>query len=194
VATNPRGSSGRGIAFTRAVVGEGWGMVDLADIELALEAALDRYPQLDRERIGIMGGSYGGYMTAWAIAQNQKYRSAVVERALLSFPSFAGTSDIGPFFGPNYIETSELGPMWAQSPLSIADRIVTPTLVIHSEDDFRCPIEQAEQFLVVLWQNDVVAEMLRFPGESHELSRSGKPKHRVERFQAILDWHGQHLK
>ena len=133
-------------------------------------------------------------MTAWAIGQDQKYRSAVVERALLSFPSFAGTSDIGPFFGPNYIETNELGPMWAKSPLSIADRIRTPTLVIHSEDDFRCPIEQAEQFLVALWENNVPAEMLRFPGEGHELSRSGKPKHRVERFQAILAWHDKHLK
>jgi dipeptidyl aminopeptidase/acylaminoacyl peptidase len=118
----------------------------------------------------------------------------VVERALLSFPSFAGTSDIGPYFGPNYIETTELQPMWEKSPLSIADRIETPTLILHSEEDFRCPIEQAEQLLMVLWQNGVDAEMVRFPGEGHELSRSGKPKHRVERFQIILDWHESHLK
>jgi dipeptidyl aminopeptidase/acylaminoacyl peptidase len=194
VAANPRGSSGRGLDFTRAVVGERWGVVDLADINAALEAALDRFPQLDRDRIGIMGGSYGGYMTAWAIAQDQKYRSAIVERALLSFPSFAGTSDIGPFFGPNYIQTTDLVPMWSKSPLSMVDRVRTPTLMIHSEEDFRCPIEQAEQFLVALWQNNVPAEMLRFPGEGHELSRSGKPKHRVERFQAILAWHDKHLK
>jgi dipeptidyl aminopeptidase/acylaminoacyl peptidase len=194
VATNPRGSSGRGLDFTRAVVGDAWGVVDLADINTALEAALDRFPQLDRDRIGIMGGSYGGYMTAWAIAHDQKYRSAIVERALLSFPSFAGTSDIGPFFGSNYIQTTELVPMWSKSPLSVVDQVRTPTLMIHSEEDFRCPIEQAEQFLVALWQNDVPAEMLRFPGEGHELSRSGKPKHRVERFQAILDWHDKYLK
>ena len=194
VACNPRGSSGKGSEFTRAVVGDEWGRVDLADIEAALEAALDRFPALDRDRIGIMGGSYGGFMTAWAIGQDQKYRSAIVERALLSFPSFAGTSDIGPFFGPNYILTTELGPMWDKSPLSLADRVRTPTLLIHSEDDFRCPIEQAEQFLAALWQNDVPAEMLRFPGEGHELSRSGKPKHRVERFQAILAWHDKNLK
>ena len=194
VAANPRGSSGRGLDFTRAVVGERWGVVDLADINAALEAALDRFPQLDRDRIGIMGGSYGGYMTAWAIAQDQKYRSAIVERALLSFPSFAGTSDIGPFFGPNYIQTTDLVPMWSKSPLSMVDRVRTPTLMIHSEEDFRCPIEQAEQFLVALWQNNVPAEMLRFPGEGHELSRSGKPKHRVERFQAILAWHDKYLK
>ncbi len=194
VATNPRGSSGRGLDFTRAVVGDDWGTVDLADINAALEAALDRFPQLDRNRIGIMGGSYGGFMTAWAIAHDQRYGSAIVERALLSFPSFAGTSDIGPFFGPNYIQTTDLGPMWEKSPLSVADQVRTPTLMIHSEEDYRCPIEQAEQFLIVLWQNDVAAEMIRFPGEGHELSRSGKPKHRVERFQAILDWHERHLK
>ena len=194
VATNPRGSSGKGLEFVRAVVGDGWGTVDLADINTALEAALGRFPQLDRDRIGIMGGSYGGYMTAWAIAHDDRYRSAVVERALLSFPSFAGTSDIGPFFGPNYIQTNELAPMWEKSPLSLADRVRTPTLVIHSEEDYRCPIEQAEQFLVALWLNDVPAEMLRFPGEGHELSRSGKPKHRVERFNAILAWHDKYLK
>jgi dipeptidyl aminopeptidase/acylaminoacyl peptidase len=194
VATNPRGSSGRGLDFTRAVVGDNWGIVDLADINAALEAALDRFPQLDRERIGIMGGSYGGYMTAWAIAHDQKYRSAIVERALLSFPSFAGTSDIGPFFGANYLQTTDLDPIWSKSPLSLVDRVRTPTLMIHSEDDFRCPIEQAEQFLVGLWLNNVPAEMLRFPGEGHELSRSGKPKHRVERFQAILAWHDKYLK
>ena len=194
VATNPRGSSGKGLEFTRSVVGAGWGVVDLVDINAALEAALARYPQFDRERVGIMGGSYGGYMTAWAIAHDQRYRSAIVERALLSFPSFAGTSDIGPFFGPNYIETTELGPMWEKSPLSLADRVRTPTLVIHSEEDYRCPIEQAEQFLVALWQNNIPAEMLRFPGEGHELSRSGKPRHRLERFQAILSWHDKYLK
>jgi dipeptidyl aminopeptidase/acylaminoacyl peptidase len=128
------------------------------------------------------------------IGQDHRFRSAVVERALLSFPSFAGTSDIGPFFGPNYIQTTELAPLWDKSPLSIADQVRTPSLMIHSEEDFRCPIEQAEQFLVVLWQNGVAAEMVRFPGESHELSRSGKPKHRVERFEAILDWHDRYLR
>lgn len=194
VACNPRGSSGRGFPFVRAVRGEAWGEVDLADINAGLESALNRYPQLDRDRIGIMGGSYGGFMTAWAIGHDRRYRSAIVERALLSFPSFAGTSDIGPFFGPNYLETTDLQPMWLKSPLAVADQIRTPTLIIHSEDDFRCPIEQAEQLLMILWQNDVEAEMLRFPGEGHELSRSGKPKHRIERFQAILDWHDRHLK
>ncbi|OFW64141.1 MAG: hypothetical protein A2135_11395 [Actinobacteria bacterium RBG_16_67_15] len=83
--------------------------------------------------------------------------------------------------------------MWAASPLAMADRITTPCLIVHSEEDFRCPIEQAEQFYSVLLQQGVEAEMLRFPGSSHELSRSGKPKYRRERFEAIVDWHRRHL-
>jgi dipeptidyl aminopeptidase/acylaminoacyl peptidase len=83
--------------------------------------------------------------------------------------------------------------LWEASPLSLAHQITTPTLIVHSEDDFRCPIEQAEQLFMILKKQDRVAEFLRFPGEGHELSRSGKPKHRLERFEAILDWHRRHL-
>jgi len=193
VACNPRGSSGRGLEFVRAVVGDGWGVVDLADIFTALENALDSYPQLDRTRLGIMGGSYGGFMTAWAIAQDDRFKAAVVERALLSFPSFEGTSDIGPIFTPNYVQSEDADVKWAKSPLKYADKIVTPTLVLHSEEDYRCPIEQAEQLLTSLLRRGIEAEMVRFPGEGHELSRSGKPRHRVDRFEVILDWHDRHL-
>ncbi|MDP3983997.1 MAG: S9 family peptidase [Acidimicrobiia bacterium] len=193
VACNPRGSSGRGLEFEKAVVGDGWGVVDLADITAVLDDALDRHPQLDRERLGIMGGSYGGFMTAWTIAHDDRFRSAVVERALISFPSFEGTSDIGPIFTPNYVQSSGLEAKWAKSPLAVADQIFTPTLLVHSEEDYRCPIEQAEQLLVRLLDRGIEAEMVRFPGEGHELSRSGKPRHRVERFEAILDWHGRYL-
>jgi dipeptidyl aminopeptidase/acylaminoacyl peptidase len=194
VACNPRGSSGRGLEFARAVRADGWGTVDLFDVTAALESALERFPQLDPERIGIMGGSYGGFMTAWTTAKDKRYKSAIVERALTSFPSFNGTSDIAPQFGLNYLGTRELLPNWEKSPLAFASDIMTPTLIIHSEDDYRCPIEQGEQLLLALWMNGVDAEMLRFPGEGHELSRSGKPKHRLERFQAILDWHNRYLR
>ena len=194
VACNPRGSSGRGLEFARAVREDGWGTVDVSDVTIALESALKRFPQLDPERVGIMGGSYGGFMTAWTTAKDKRYKSAVVERALTSFPSFNGTSDIAPQFGINYLGTRELLPNWEKSPLAFANDIRTPTLIIHSEDDFRCPIEQGEQLLLALWMNGVEAEMLRFPGEGHELSRSGKPKHRVERFEAILDWHDRYLR
>ena len=194
VACNPRGSSGRGLEFVRAVREDGWGTVDVSDVTAALESALERFPRLDPDRLGIMGGSYGGFMTAWTTAKDHRYKSSIVERALVSFPSFNGTSDIAPNFGPNYLGTSELLPVWGKSPLAFASEIRTPTLIIHSEEDYRCPIEQGEQLLLALWQSGVEAEMLRFPGEGHELSRSGKPKHRVERFEAILDWHDRHLR
>ena len=193
VACNPRGSSGRGEEHVRAVRADGWGTVDVTDVTTALDSALDRYPSLDPERIGIMGGSYGGFMTAWTTARDPRFKSAVVERALISFPSFNGTSDIAPTFGENYLGTADREFAWQKSPLAWVDDVQTPTLIIHSEEDYRCPIEQGEQYLFALWKNGVEAEMLRFPGEGHELSRSGKPRHRVERFEAILEWHARFL-
>jgi dipeptidyl aminopeptidase/acylaminoacyl peptidase len=196
VACNPRGASGRGADFVRAVRGEGWGVVDEADVTAVLDAALERFPRLEAGRIGIMGGSYGGFLTAWLIARQDRYASAVVERALLSWPSFGGTSDIGATFGRMYLDVDMpdgKDRLWEASPLSLAHQITTPTLIVHSENDFRCPIEQAEQLFMILKKQDRVAEFLRFPGEGHELSRSGKPKHRLERFEAILDWHRRHL-
>lgn len=196
VYSNPRGSSGRGRDFLRAVVGEGWGQVDLEDIRRVVDAVLQRYPRLDPERMGIMGGSYGGFLTAWVIGHEDRWKSAVVERALVSWTSFAGTSDIAGSF-PSAYSGAEYPDAWATwwrlSPLSLAHNVTTPTLVLHSENDFRCPIEQGEQYFMALLRNGTPAEFLRFPGEGHEMSRSGKPKHRLERFQAILDWHHRHL-
>lgn len=197
VACNPRGSSGRGTEWLQAVVGDGWGTNDLEDIRLVVDAALAREPRLDPDRMGVMGGSYGGFMTGWILGHEDRWKSAVVERGLLSFVSFAGTSDIGHTFGRYYLGEEMPGGidfLWEKSPLRIADRVTTPTLIIHSEADWRCPIEQAEQFLMQLLRNGTPVEMVRFPGESHELSRSGKPLHRKERFEAILDWHDRHLR
>jgi dipeptidyl aminopeptidase/acylaminoacyl peptidase len=197
VACNPRGSSGRGVEFVRAVTGDGWGTVDSRDVTAALESALDRFERLDRNRMGIMGGSYGGFLTAWLIARDHRYASAIVERALLSWVSFAGTSDIGPTFGRSYLDAEAPGDMdrlWEASPLAAADRITTPTLVVQSEQDLRCPIEQGEQLFTILLRQGVDTEFLRFPGEGHELSRSGKPKHRRERFEHILAWHHRRVR
>lgn len=184
VATNPRGSAGRDADFLKAVVGDGWGKVDVADIDVVVAAALERFPRLDGEWMGVMGGSYGGFLTAWLIGHQDRWRSAIVERALLSWPSFAGTSDIGGWFGDRYV--GDLAD--ERSPLRVAERVTTPTLIIHSENDFRCPIEQAEQYFNVLKGNGVHTELVRFPNEGHELSRGGKPRHRQERFEIILDW------
>jgi dipeptidyl aminopeptidase/acylaminoacyl peptidase len=186
VAANPRGSAGRDREFLRAVSGEGWGTVDTQDIDAVVEAALDAFPRLDPERMGVMGGSYGGFLTAWLIAHQSRWKRAVVERALLSWPSFAGTSDIGGWFSTKYLDAPELE--WDRSPLRLAANITTPTLILHSENDFRCPIEQAEQLYNSLVGNGVETEFVRFPGEGHELSRSGSPRHREERFRIILEW------
>lgn len=193
---NPRGSSGRGDEYLQAVTGEGWGTVDISDIRVVVSAALERYPRLDQNRMGIMGGSYGGFLTAWVIGHEDRWRSAVVERALISWNSFAGTADIGGTFPRSYTGAEYpdgWDKWWEASPLSLAHRVTTPTLIIHSEEDFRCPIEQAEQYFMALLRNGTPTEFLRFPGEGHELSRSGKPRHRLERFHAILEWHTRHL-
>lgn len=197
VACNPRGSSGKGNAFVRSVVGEGWGVVDYADVSAAVAAALERYDRLDPERMGIMGGSYGGFMTAWVIGQEDRWKSAIVERALISWTSFSGTSDIGGVFPENYLGEAYPGAWdrwWRMGPLALAHQVTTPTLIMHAEEDWRCPIEQAEQYFMALLRNGTPVELIRFPGEGHEMSRSGKPRHRVERFEAILDWHERHLK
>ncbi len=196
VATNPRGSSGSGADHLKAVVGKGWGAVDLADINAVVTAAMEREPRLDPERMGVMGGSYGGFLTAWLTANDQRWASAIVERGALAATSFAGTSDIAETFSLAYYESSPpegWDVLWEKSPLALAHQVTTPTLIIHSENDFRCPIEQAEQYFLALLRAGTPVEMLRFPGEGHEMSRSGKPRHRQERFEAVLDWHARYL-
>ena len=198
VGTNPRGSSGRGTEWARAVVGA-WqeeDSVDTLDLEAVIDATCARYAQVDPARVGIMGGSYGGYATARLLARTDRYRSAIVERGLLQWESFVGTSDLGPYFDRMFLAAALLEgreAYAAASPVHTASRITTPTLVLHSDSDWRCPPEQGEQFFAALLRAGVPAEMVRFPDEGHELSRSGTPKHRVERFEAVLDWHGSHL-
>jgi dipeptidyl aminopeptidase/acylaminoacyl peptidase len=199
VAINPRGSQGYGSDHVRAIVGT-WhekDSPDMVDLLAAVDAAAAQFPRLDLERMGVMGGSYGGYATARVIARDHRYKSAVAERGLYTFTSFSGTSDIGPWFSRMYLGDGldDLETTWKSGPLAEADAVTTPTLIVHSEGDFRTPIEQGEQFFVKLLLNGVPTEMVRFPApEGHELSRGGKPKHRVDRFEAILEWHDRYLK
>ncbi len=212
VGINPRGSAGAGTAWLRGVIDtwSGPDSPDWRDLEAAVPAALARHPRLDGSRRGVMGGSYGGFATATLIARNQSWASAVVERGLLAWESFGGTSDIGRVFDRMYLGvsiddgTTDLPGdqveaderhrrLRVASPLWRAKDVRTPTLIVHSEEDWRCPIEQAEQYFALLRRAGVQAEFLRFPGEGHEMSRSGTPRHRVERFAAILGWHGRHL-
>jgi dipeptidyl aminopeptidase/acylaminoacyl peptidase len=198
VATNPRGSSGRGEDFVRVPVMR-WmedRPPDLEDLLAATDASLERFDRLDRDRQGIMGGSYGGLMSAKILGVDHRWKSAVSERGLYNFASFAGTSDIGFSFPGRYLgdwEYDDWSVLWDASPLRHAHRITAPCLIVHSEGDLRCPIEQGEQLFSVLIDHGIETELLRVPGEGHELSRGGKPVHRRERFEAILGWHGRHL-
>jgi dipeptidyl aminopeptidase/acylaminoacyl peptidase len=198
VGVNPRGSSGYGDAYMQVPAGR-WGEdvpPDQADLKRAPHAAAERFPRLDTSTMGIMGGSYGGVSTVMVTSMDQGYRSAVAERGVYNWVSMSGTSDI-PWFIELYLHATMpegAADIWQASPLSRAHRITTPTLVLHSETDYRCPVEQGQQLFTLLYQQGVETELLLFPpGEGHELSRSGKPKHRVERFHAILDWHARHL-
>ncbi|SFL08081.1 S9 family peptidase [Geodermatophilus ruber] len=182
---NPRGSSGYGEAHGRAVRG-GWGGVDADDVLAFLEAALED-PALDADRVGIMGGSYGGFLTALLIGRTTRFAAAVAERAFTDPVSFVGSSDIGWYFADQYLG-EDLGRLAAQSPLAEAATITTPTLVIHSEQDRRCPVEQGARLYVELKRRGVPSELLLFPGEGHELSRSGRPRHRLARFEHLLRW------
>ncbi len=183
---NPRGSAGYGQAHGRAVK-EALGTVDLQDVLAFLEGALGKYSSMDSERLGIQGGSYGGYLTAWAIAQDHRFKAAIVERGYLDPPSFVGSSDIGWFFSEEYTGTDPER-VEAQNPFARIGSVRTPALVIHSEEDLRCPIEQAQRYYTALRKQGVPTELLIFPGETHELSRSGSPWHRRQRFEHILRW------
>jgi dipeptidyl aminopeptidase/acylaminoacyl peptidase len=185
VQCNPRGSSGYGSAHGRVIQGS-WGELDAADVLAFLDAALQD-PALDAGRVGIMGGSYGGYLTTLLLGRTTRFAAAISERAFTDPVSFVGSSDIGWFFPDVYLGT-EPERMTAQSALASAGAITTPTLVIHSEEDWRCPVEQGARLYVELKRRGVPTELLLFPGEGHELSRSGRPRHRLARFEHILRW------
>jgi dipeptidyl aminopeptidase/acylaminoacyl peptidase len=183
---NPRGSSGYGQAHGRAVIGD-VGEVSAVDLLALLDAALQS-PDLDQSRVGVLGGSHGGYMTTWLAAHHgARFRAAVSERAVNAIDSFTGSSDIGWYFADALYGTDPAA-VARLSPLTYADMIDVPLLIIHSEHDWRCPVEQAQRLFVALKRRSAEVEMLLFPSEGHELSRSGRPSHRVARFEAIIDW------
>jgi dipeptidyl aminopeptidase/acylaminoacyl peptidase len=195
--TNPRGSKGYGEEFTARIFAD-WGSQDAADCMAAVDFAASTWRWVDTTRLGVTGGSYGGFMTAWLVGHTDRFRAAVSQRGCYNFSSFYGTSDIGPWFG-DYILG---GPVYERealyrerSPLSYARQMRTPLLLIHSENDLRCPIEQAEQLFVQLRRiGKAEVEMVRFPEESHNLSRSGRPDRRVERLERIVGWFDRQMK
>jgi len=194
---NPRGSSSQDTAFARALVGD-MGGPDYRDVMAAFDAALERMPWADRQRLGVMGGSYGGFMTTWTIGHTNRFKAAISERAVNDWYSMQGASDIGGTFNRQYLGENatiqdDVEAVLRQSPLTYAKNIETPVLILHSENDLRCPISQAEQLFVVLKQRRKDVEFVRFPDEDHELSRAGRPSHRVDRFKVILDYWARKL-
>lgn len=200
--SNPRGGSGHSEAWGRAIrgpidgEGPGWGTVDFEDVMGVVDTALERFDFVDGERLGIIGGSYGGFMTSWAISHDNRFKAAISERAVNHMVSAAGSSDLfwvfHQQFGGHWFDHVET---WlALSPATYAKNIETPVLVLHSEDDLRCNIEQGEHLFTELRLLGKEVEMVRFPAESHELTRSGSPVHRVQRFEIVLDWFGRYLR
>jgi dipeptidyl aminopeptidase/acylaminoacyl peptidase len=200
---NPRGSSGYTEGWGRAVrwpecdndPGSGWGGVDFEDVMACVEEGGRQFDWVDSDRLGIMGGSYGGYMTSWAIGHTKRFKAALSERACNNLLALEINSDIATGFR-FYVGRSHLDDPDAylrQSPITYVREISTPVLIVHSEDDWRCPINQAEELFVALRLLGQEPEMVRFPGETHELSRAGAPKHRVARMDLILDWFKERL-
>jgi dipeptidyl aminopeptidase/acylaminoacyl peptidase len=199
--SNPRGGSGHSEGWGRAIrgpggdAGPGWGTVDYEDLMGVIDTALKRFPFLDQDRLGVLGGSYGGFMTSWIVGHTKRFKAALSERAVNQLVSAFGSSDIFWIFQRQFG-----GPMWehvdewlSMSPSAYAREIETPLLIVHSESDLRCNVEQGEHLFTMLRLLGKEVEMLRFPAESHELSRSGSPVHRVQRFEAILEWFGRYL-
>lgn len=190
VMCNPRGSAGYGQAHGRVLKGA-MGDLDAVDVLAFLDHCLAEVPGLDADRVGVMGGSYGGYLTAWLISHTDRFTAAIVERAYLDGRSMVGASDIGWYFPFEY--QGELAQIDQRSPLYLVHQVNTPTLVVHSEWDLRCPLSIAQRYYAELKLRGVAAELLVFPGEGHELSRSGTPAHRLARFRHILQWWEKHL-
>jgi dipeptidyl aminopeptidase/acylaminoacyl peptidase len=201
VYSNPRGSSGYDESWGRAIrgplnEGPGWGTVDYEDLMAVTDEALKRFEFCDPDRLGVLGGSYGGFMTSWIVGHTDRFRAAVSERALNNLISDWGSSDFGWTF-KGYVGGflyEDVEAHLRMSPSSYAHEITTPLLILHSENDLRCPVEQGEHLFTTLRILGREVEMVRFPSESHELSRSGSPAHRVMRFEVILDWFARMLR
>lgn len=193
--SNPRGSKGYGEAHCAAIEGD-WGNKDWMDIR-AVIAFIKSRPYVDAKRMAVMGGSYGGYMTNWVIGHTNEFAAAITDRCVSNLHSMAGTSDF-PLVPDHYWEGNAWDrpeKLWEQSPLKYFGNVRTPTLIIHSEGDLRCNIEQAEQVFAALQLRGIPSRFIRYPSTtSHGLSRSGPPDLRLHRLGAILEWLDKYLK
>lgn len=186
---NPRGSTGYGHEFTYATRGK-WGEMDSEDYLTGVDAALAKYPQIDRKRVGVSGGSYGGFMTAWLSATTERFAAANPSRMIANWESWYGASD-----AQALTDWEFLGKPWEAretyrrlSPLNYVENVQAPTLIIQSEEDYRTPMPDAEQWFMALKKRNVPVELVRYPRSSHGLSRTGEPWLLVDRLERIRSW------
>lgn len=192
---NPRGSDGRGNAF--GYISGQYGTVDYENLMEFLDEMLAAYPQVDAKRVAVAGGSYGGFMTNWIIGHTRRFAAACSQRSIANWVSFEHTTDIGYFFTPSQIGATtrdDVEKLWWHSPLKYAPNAKTPTLLIHSEEDYRCWMSEGLSMFSALKRNGTPTRLVLFHGENHELSRSGRPQNRIRRMEEILRWFDQYLK
>jgi dipeptidyl aminopeptidase/acylaminoacyl peptidase len=191
---NPRGSHAYGDAFLRACVGD-WGGKDYQDLMAGVDQVLG-LGWVDRDRLYVTGGSYGGFMTNWIVGHSDRFKAAAAQRSISNNISAFGTSDIGWHFWQ--FEMGDATPwrdehkLVERSPLTYVEQVTTPLLLLHAEKDYRCPIEQAEQFFVALKVLGKEAVFVRYQDDSHELTRGGKPRNRIDHARRIADWFDAH--
>ena len=192
---NPKGSDGRGDAFAD-IMGH-YGETDYKNLMDFADEVLRRYPAIDPKRVCETGGSYGGFMTNWIIGHTDRFCACASQRSISNWLSFNGISDIGYYFVGDQNKAdfyTDHEKLWDHSPLKYAKNVKTPTLFIHSDEDYRCPIDQGLQMYAALVDRGIPARLCLFHGENHELSRSGKPLHRVRRLTEITNWFEKYVR
>lgn len=191
---NPRGSGGYSQLFVDAVRGD-YGGADYQDIMDAVDHVLANNTWVDSNRLGVTGGSYGGFMTNWIVSHTDRFKAAVTQRSITNWISFFGVSDVGYYLCDWQVKAgmNDVDKLWKHSPLKYAANVNTPLLILHSEDDLRCPIEQAEQLYITLKSMEKETEFVRFPESNHNLSREGKPNLRMTRLTELIGWFEKYL-
>ena len=193
---NPRGSDGRGNAFADLRNGN-YGKIDYEDIMDFTKEVLKRYPAIDKDRVGVTGGSYGGYMTNWIVGHTDFFKAAATQRSISNWITEVTVSDYGIDF-PIEMQFRDVKhcekELWDISPLKYVNNVKTPLLFIHSTEDYRCTLPEALQFYTPVKISGVDSKLVIFKGENHELSRNGKPLHRKKRLDEITDWMNRYLK
>jgi dipeptidyl aminopeptidase/acylaminoacyl peptidase len=195
VFTNPRGSTGYGRAFSAAVNGD-WGGKDFQDIMAGIDAAVAN-GWVDPDRLGVAGGSYGGYMTNWTVGHTDRFKAAVTMRCVSNMASIFGTGDLDWILTIDSMDAvpwKNLDRLMEHSPITYVERITTPLLILHGDRDLRCPISEGEQLFTALKLLGREVRMVRFEGQSHDLSRSGHPRSRVIRLRHIVSWFISHIR